>query len=386
MRPERFDVIVIGGGVNGAAAAFQFARERKRVLVLERSKIPLSLGQSFHGRSKQASVAYDSARHIRFSLQSLAELSYLEHASRQKLFFRTGGIDIAEDDGGFSDLIKIREAMTAVGMDFEEWDHSAVCERIPVWKLPENARVLYSPNDGIIDPKTTLMAYWRQIVSRGGKIKDEEEVENILADGGGVQVMTHKGVYQGKNLIIACGAWTNALLDRLNFSLPIKLTLEQNVYYEPAAQSYADFAAGFFPTWFHHIKPAVYGFPIFDEPGVKLGFHHGGPEVDMKKIGLPPRRSVTDQLLTSYLEKYLPIVWGLPFGEESCVYDTTPDKNPYVGFVPGHPNVMVIAGSSGSGFNKAPGIGRAVKDLIISGRTEMEISDFKIDRFINQSA
>lgn len=379
MGQENSDVIVAGAGVNGLSAAFNLVLGGSDVLVLEQFDLLHERGQSY-GKSRQQSFAYDSFKRIKLAIQSNVLRENFERVSGEKLFFRTGGLDIFDDEKKRAILVETREAMKSFGIDYEEWDYRALRNKLPVWHLPETAYALYSPEDGILHPARTVSAYLKQAIRFGARVRDNEPIIKISSDGVEVEVITTKNRYRAKNLVIACGVWTNKLLANLGVSLPIQPSLAQTDYFEPKTKASAFFHKAF-PMWYHHREPVAYGFPIFGERGIKIGFHWEGLDIDLDRYDPTPRPEVDDDL-RSYLEQYLPDAAGRSFGSRTCLYDNTvPDKKFIVGWVPGFPNVFVLAGFSGRGFNPALAIGKATADLMGRGQTEIEISEYSIDRF-----
>src|SRR4051795_11628449 len=94
-----FDVIVVGLGAMGSAAAFHLARRGVRVLGLEQFDIPHALGSS-HGYSRMIRLAYyehpDYVPLLRRAYQLWDEL---EKMSGQKLLYITGGIYMGPPSG-----------------------------------------------------------------------------------------------------------------------------------------------------------------------------------------------------------------------------------------------------------------------------------------------
>lgn len=378
MKTEKSEVAIIGAGVHGMGTAYQLAREETSVVVIEQFGALHGKGQS-KGSEKQMSFAYGTAQRITLSLQAIAEVRGLEQASEHQIFFQTGGIDLVTDAKEMDTITNNRDAMQSVGVDFEVWDHRKLAKK--GWRVREDAVALFSPNDGILCPKRMMKALLRQTQDRGATIRYHEKVVRVSSDGTQVDILTTAGRYRAKKLVIACGAWTNEILHHFGFRLPIYTTREQTDYFIPKANQ-GLFRLGNFPNWIHHREPAVYGFPTFEERGAKVGFHRAGPPIDINDFDASVRPEATDGL-RAYLGQYLPDLNGEAFGSESCVYDNIQGLKPAVGAVPDFPNCFVLAGFSGSGFGPALAIDRGVADLVMRGRTEMEISEFNVSRFAN---
>jgi glycine/D-amino acid oxidase-like deaminating enzyme len=59
----------------------------------------------------------------------------------------------------------------------------------------------------------------------------------------------------------------------------------------------------------------------------------------------------------------------------------TPDRAPILGPVPGLEGYLLAAGFSGHGFALGPGVGLLLAQWIADGRTDLDLSAFRYDRF-----
>ena len=59
----------------------------------------------------------------------------------------------------------------------------------------------------------------------------------------------------------------------------------------------------------------------------------------------------------------------------------SPDGDPIVGKVPGKDGVFIATGTGGKGILLAPVIGKAIADLVTTGKTDIDIGPFGIERF-----
>lgn len=373
------DAIVIGGGITGLSTAYHLTREGKRVLLLEQFPIGHERGQSY-GETRMLSLMYKDEKYVRLNLQAKQLWREFEQDAGLKIFFETGGIDMGEDSNERASLLGVRDTMHTFGIAYEEWDSRAIREKVSVWRPKEEAFAIYSPGDGIISPMRAVAILVSYVTSLGCAIRDEEPVTGVFSDGSSAEVFTGKNRYTAKNLVIACGVWTNKVLSSLNFSLPIQPTQEQIAYFIPRANMSA-FFAGYFPMFFHRLEPIVYGFPIFGGRGIKIAFHGGGMRIDVDSYTGVSRSAVTERL-RAYLEKYLPDAAGESFGERTCLYDNTPDQDFIIDQIPEIQNIFVGAGFNGNGFAPSMAVGRALSDLVLHGKTDVPISQFSIKRFV----
>lgn len=93
-----FDVIVIGMGGMGSAAAWQLARRGQRVLGIERFDIPHSMGSS-HGITRIIRLPYyEDQRYVPLLLRAYELWREIEAAVGEQLLVTTGSIDAGADD------------------------------------------------------------------------------------------------------------------------------------------------------------------------------------------------------------------------------------------------------------------------------------------------
>jgi sarcosine oxidase len=367
---ERFEVIVIGAGMAGSAAAWQFSKDGRRVLLLEQFAVGHARGSS-HGESRIFRFAYPQAEYAKFAMQSKPLWLELERDSGRKLLHSIGGLDFADDPECFGEVRQIAAALRANGATCEELEAREIRRRFPPWRIPDGTIGVFSPDGGWIEATNAVRAMVEQTAARGGVVRDGEPVCEI-APGEEVIVRTERAAYSAPRLVIAAGAWVNPLLKFFSLSLPLKVTQEQPVYFAPVRNA-ESFRAGAFPIWIHYRKPHfTYGFPMLKTVGVKLAFHHDGPVIDAANVGRAPNPEVSRRL-RDYLQTYLPDAAGEVVEEMTCLYTTTPDHNFVIDLLPGFSNVAIAAPCSGHGFKFATGIGRALADLVQHGKTGLEI-------------
>src|SRR5207342_675060 len=132
---ERFDVIVVGGGAMGTAAARQLASRGRRTLLLEQHAFGHALGSS-GGPTRIFRYVYDDPGYVRMARAAREPWDELQDASGEELLRVTGGIDV---DRGRAAI----DALTEVGVPREVFSGAEARERWPALRLPEGAEVLY---------------------------------------------------------------------------------------------------------------------------------------------------------------------------------------------------------------------------------------------------
>src|SRR5262245_9873504 len=134
MEKQSIDVLIVGGGVMGCAAAYHLAKDGCRVLLLEQFDLGHANGSS-HGPSRIIRLAYDSLDYMRLAQAAYALWHELAEAANDQLIVPVGGLDFGAPDALALD--GIRATYQAAGIPFEALDGDEIMRRYPQFNLPE---------------------------------------------------------------------------------------------------------------------------------------------------------------------------------------------------------------------------------------------------------
>jgi sarcosine oxidase len=378
-----YDVIVVGGGVMGCASAYHLAKRGRRVLLLEQFAIGHDRGSS-HGHSRIFRLAYDAPDYVRLAQAALPLWRTLERESGADLLLQTGGLDYARP--GTPVFESTRATLAALQIEFEQLDRAALAQRFPQFNMPDDVQAIYQRDTGILDASRCVATLASEARRHGADVRENEPARQLRAAGAGVEVRTDAASYAADRLIVTAGAWARPLLLQLGLDLPLTVTREQVAFFAPRAASGDDdpdqFAPGRFPIFIQHdaINPAAYGFPIFGLPGIKIGFHQGGPpiEPESEQRAADPAMNAA---LHAYLARWIPGAAGELLFSQTCRYTNTPDEHFIVDRHPEHSQIVVGSPCSGHGFKFGVLIGAILADLAERGATEYPIGMFALTRF-----
>jgi sarcosine oxidase len=377
MSDHTADVVIVGGGVMGCAAAYHLARDGQRVLLLERFAVGHDRGSS-HGPSRIIRLAYDSHDYVELARASYTLWQTLEAESSERLIVRTGGLDIGLPEALALD--GIREAFRSTGVPFEQLDRGTIMRRYPQFNLPEGTIGLYQADYSLLAAGRCVATLAAQARQYGAAIREGEPARQVRVTAGGVEVRTDQGAYLAERLILSAGSWMRPLLRQLDLELPLTVRKEQLAFFR--ARDPRAFMPECLPLVIHRFPgTTTLGsvFPIFDHVGVKIMIDRMGPEIEPDD---PDRAIEESQLarLRAYATGLLPGLTGEIIEAVSCRYTMTPDEDFIIDRHPAHPQVVVASPCSGHGFKFAVVIGRILADLAVQGATEYDIARFRLDR------
>jgi sarcosine oxidase len=374
------DVLVIGLGAMGSAAAAWLAEHGHRVAAFDRFAPPHAQGSS-HGRSRIFRQAYwEDSRYVEMLLRAGDLWARLERDSGRQLLHVTGGLMVGLPDG---QLVKrSAESARKFGLAHEMVPANELRKRWPVFRVEDDTVALLEYGAGYLVPETCIEEQLRHAVRNGAHLHLDEEVLEWNAGPDEVTVRTRYGAYTAGHVIVATGAWAPQILAEL--ALPLRVT-RQVVFWLAPKEDIARFREDRFPIYLFETKdelPVVYGFPLTgaESEGVKVAVHGSRedctPETVCREV-----RAEDERLIRQRLEETLPSLAGRLVKAETCLYAMTPDENFLVGPHPYKARVTVAAGFSGHGFKFAPVMGEILGELATLGESRFDIEMFSPDRF-----
>ncbi|MBX7433393.1 N-methyl-L-tryptophan oxidase [Mycobacterium sp. Y57] len=378
MGDNSFDVIVVGLGGMGSAAAYHLARRGVRVLGLEKFTPAHDRGSS-HGGSRIIRQSYfEDPAYVPLLIRAYELWEELAQSTQLEVYRLTGGLFV-----GPPDCLTVSGSLRASqewSLPHELLDAAEIARRFPTFTPAPGDVALYEAKAGFARPEMTVQAHLDLAARAGATLRFGEEVLQWADAGAGVTVQTRTGTYTAGQLVICPGAWAPQLLTELG----IPINIERQVLY------WLDPAGGTRPFEQHPIfinenalGQQIYGFPAIDGPagGVKVAFFRKGQVCTPENID----RTVHDhevEEMHQRVTELLPALSGAPVHTATCMYSNTPDEHFVIARHPGHANVTVACGFSGHGFKFVPVVGEITADLAIDGTTSHPIGLFDPHRLV----
>lgn len=375
-----YDVIVVGAGVMGAAAAWQLASDGRRVLLVEQHAIGHDRGSS-HGGSRICRITHDDAEAIRVMPATFELWRALEAETGKRVLTMTGGLFAGPAADPW--IARASTALAAAGHPFELRDAVDAAAVYPQFRWPTNWQVLTQAESGILAATRAVEVLVAAAVVRGVEVREHTRVSAVIPGRDGVAVRLAPAGASGTNIgeltveaaqvVLTAGPWTAKLLEPLlcartalrvdadHVGARLRVTHQQIAYF-PVEQPQA-FAVGVCPLFIATAEPHFYGFPIHERAGeVKIALElTNGPAIDPEA----PRRLDLAALeqLRELVGRHLVGVRPVVSRAELCLYTETPYRHFLIDRHPEFPQILFAAGFSGRGFKFAPGIGRLLADL-----------------------
>jgi sarcosine oxidase len=373
-----YDVIVVGLGGMGSAAAYHLARRGIRVLGLEKFTPAHDRGSS-HGGSRVIRQSYfEDPAYVPLLLRAYELWEELAAGSGKEVFRLTGGLFLGAPD--CLTVAGTRRAAEEWSLPHEMLDAGEIRRRFPTFTPPPSDVALYEANTGFARPEMTVQAHLDLAAHKGATLRFGEEVQEWSDGPSGVTVTTGAGTYTGGQLVICPGAWAPELLSELG----IPITIERQV------QCWLDPVGGTAAFENHPIfivendrGQQIYGFPAIDGPdgGVKVAFFREGQVCTPETIDRVVHQNEIDAV-RDRVGALVPALTGPAVHTATCMYSNTPDEHFVITRHPDYANVTVACGFSGHGFKFVPVVGEILADLATTGTTAHPIGLFDPRRLV----
>jgi sarcosine oxidase subunit beta len=353
------DVVVIGGGVQGASLAFHLASRGARVTVVERQTV----GAGATGRSSGlVRVYYDLLAEARVAAVALDWFRDWEERVGGECGFTVAGF-LWIERGEAADRVRANVAShRELGVDSSVVDAAAIRELAPGLAVEADEVAAWEPGSGYADPSMTAGSFMRAARERGAQLVQGAEVTAIPVEGGRVRgVVTTKGSIDAPVVVNAAGGWAGRVGALAGLDLPLTVWRHDTGYLGV-------------PASVPRPIPVVIDIPnemYFRPEGSELVLV--GLEDDNQMGGSPDRETAVAAAAfhDRASERMVRRVPGLIDGTFRTSHSgqdglTTTDQRPLLG--PAGPDGFFLdCGHSGTGFKTSPAIGLGMAEWILDG-------------------
>lgn len=374
---ETADVVIVGGGIEGCAAAWALSqRGITNVVVLERNTVASGMTGKSSGIVR---CHYGVSSLAAMATVGLEVFEKAEEIFGDDIGFRQTGYVVGVGEPNVDALRNSMAAQRAVGVQTEEIDAGEVARLWPFADLSPFAAFGWEARGGYGDAYQTAQAFALSARAAGVRIRQGATVTGLLTDGDavtGVHLADGSRISAG-SVVVATGVWTQPFLAPYGVDVPIRVVREQIVMISPGVELgpvpvFSDLVS------LQYVRPEVGGDVLFGNSDLS-DVLTADPDDYLNRA----TEDFIDLTVDKVGTRFPGFTGAAITSSYAGCYDVTPDWNPVIS-AGGRDGLFVAAGFSGHGFKIAPAVGRLVADLLVDGRSSdprIPETDFRLSRF-----
>ena len=366
------DVIVIGSGVIGCAAAYYMAKKGMSVLVLDQDESVGNGGSSRNGGGVRQSGR--GPRELPLAIYGVANVwpTLSDELGVDVEYHKEGNLRWGKTETHKQILTGLTEKAVACGLNVRMIDAEEV-RNINPYLSEEVTCASWCPTDGHANPLTTTLGFYKNaralgvVFHMGEKVVKLEKVHGKLR-----RVCTKTTVYEADQVIVAAGNASRFLTQTVGIVVPMREELIEALVTEAEPKM--------FPQMLGTADADFYGHQTNHGSFVFGGAT--GMESTVLDNGTNRTSSLTAPCICRGIMKYLPKLADAKIVRTWAGYeDLSIDGIPVISKVEEVPGLLLACGFTGHGFGISPVVGQLLAQLAAGETPMLSLQEFRYDRF-----
>lgn len=366
------DVIVIGSGVIGCAAAYYMAKKGMSVLVLDQDESVGNGGSSRNGGGVRQSGR--DPRELPLAIYGVENVwpTLSDELGVDVEYHKEGNLRLGKTETHKQILTGLTEKAVACGLNVRMIDAEEV-RKINPYLSEEVTCASWCPTDGHANPLTTTLGFYKNaralgvVFHMGEKVVKLEKVHGKLR-----RVCTKTTVYEASQVLVAAGYASRFLTQTVGIDVPMREELIEALVTEAEPKM--------FPQMLGTADADFYGHQTNHGSFVFGGAT--GMESTVLDNGTNRTSSLTAPCICRGIMKYVPKLADAKIVRTWAGYeDLSIDGIPVISKVEEVPGLLLACGFTGHGFGISPVVGQLLAQLAAGETPMLSLQEFRYDRF-----
>lgn len=366
------DVIVIGSGVIGCAAAYYMAKKGMSVLVLDQDESVGNGGSSRNGGGVRQSGR--DPRELPLAIYGVENIwpTLSDELGVDVEYHKEGNLRLGKTETHKQILTGLTEKAVACGLNVRMIDAEEV-RKINPYLSEEVTCASWCPTDGHANPLTTTLGFYKNaralgvVFHMGEKVVKLEKVHGKLR-----RVCTKTTVYEADQVLVAAGYASRFLTQTVGIDVPMREELIEALVTEAEPKM--------FPQMLGTADADFYGHQTNHGSFVFGGAT--GMESTVLDNGTNRTSSLTAPCICRGIMKYVPKLADAKIVRTWAGYeDLSIDGIPVISKVEEVPGLLLACGFTGHGFGISPVVGQLLAQLAAGETPMLSLQEFRYDRF-----
>jgi sarcosine oxidase subunit beta len=364
------DVVIVGGGISGVAAAYELALMQVDVTLVERFDLAaMASGWTLAG-------VRQSGRHpaeLPLAKEAVSAWKNLDQELDATVeYVQKGNLRLAYNEQEASRLTVMVEEQTALGLDIQMLSENRAVRDIAPMVSEFVLAASFCPTDGHANPNLTVKALAEAAIRAGATLRMGECVREVITEKNKIRgVRTDQSTISAATVVLAAGMHTQNLLKPLGLSLPITPQVVTVVRSKPTK-----------PLLSQVLGTATANFAGRQEASGRFrvtgGIHtwRGTLEIENNMPSIKPFLEDISAVIQRATQA-IPVFGTLAIEDMwAGLIDMTPDGLPVIEASPEIDGLVIAAGFSGHGFALGPVIGQIIRDLVLKKSPNFPLKAF----------
>ncbi|MGE4549060.1 MAG: NAD(P)/FAD-dependent oxidoreductase [Intestinibacillus sp.] len=374
---DKAEVVIVGGGITGNAAAYYMAKRGASVIVLEGSEIIGNGGSSRNGGGVRQSAR--DPRELPLAMHAVEHMwpTLSEELGMDVEYFKKGNLRLGKTEQHLKILQGLCDSCTSQGLDVKMLSGDEV-RGINPYLSDEVLGASWCPTDGHANPLRATLAFYRAARRLGARFYTKEEATELVIEKGALRyVKTACGdVFEGDTILVAAGYASRALLHTVGIDVPMNRVLLEAIVTEAEPSMFEQMLGTAMADFYGHQTP--HGSFVFGgHTGYEgyMGIYADNENNFSQAISAPTAARAILDYFPRLRDTKLVRSWAGSMDE--CA-----DKVPVIDRCAEVPGLVIACGFSGHGFGIGPITGLLLSELTLDGKTStLPIDAFRYDRF-----
>lgn len=380
------DIVVIGGGIIGAAIAYYGAKAGLEITVLEKNE--LASGTSSRCDGNILAIDKDPGFDSQMSLKSQQLVHELSKDLEQPFEYRNpGSILVCENDEEMEAAHKWVQQQKGAGLDFRMLDRSDLKNESKYF-ADDLYGGLECKTDSTVNPYMLTFSMFHRAQELGAMVHIRTEVTNVAKNPSGqFAIETTNGKFTANKVVNACGVWAPFIGEMLEVTIPIKPRKGQLIVasrQQPVGlRKVMEF--GYLISKFGGIRQVdtiteKYGVALVFEPTESQNFLIGSSR-EFSGFNTKVNHEVTKYIARRAVRFYPKIADMTVIRTYAGLRPWTEDHLPIVSHVEEVPGFYIAAGHEGDGISLAAVTGKLIEEMLSEKQTCIPVQPLRHDRF-----
>ncbi|MGS5087597.1 NAD(P)/FAD-dependent oxidoreductase [Hydrogenophaga sp. A37] len=373
MSTEKADVVIVGGGIMGASAAFFLRQRGMSVILLERGLIGQQASGVNFGNTRRMGRPIEQLPLSNRARETWLKFKELFGADVELLL--NGHLRLGLTPAHEERLVQYAQDAKDFGMGMQMLGKLTLRERFP-YLGPEVTSGCYAPHDGHANPRLAAPIIGRAAARAGAQVFENTEIVAVEKDGGDFRVTATDGrVFRAPVALITAGAWGDRISASFGEPVPMIVKAPQMCVTEPVPYAIRPTMGALtdVPEQSAYFRQVARGNIVIGGGG------HEPVDMENRRTYVNPRRTLiklaqAPRVIPALKHLSIIRVWS---GIEGYMQDSRPAMGPSARV----PGLYYAFGFSGEGFQLGPGVGDVMAELIHTGATTTPIECYHIGRF-----